>query len=118
MQQTDIGTMGGWAQDPTLLAMHKAVEQREAAKLPRNYLGASGIGASCERKLWYGLQGMPGEPIQWRGLYAIEDGHRTEDLVAERLRLIPGVELWTHKPDGSQFGFVDFGGRFRCHIDG
>jgi hypothetical protein len=31
---TDTGTMGGWEQDPTLLAMHKAVEQREAAQPP------------------------------------------------------------------------------------
>jgi hypothetical protein len=115
---TDIGTMGGWEQDLTLLAMHKAVEQREAAKPPRTYLGASSIGDSCDRKLWYGLQGTPREPIKWQGLYAIEDGHRTEDLVAERLRLVPGIELWTHKLDGSQFSFEDFGGRFKGHIDG
>ena len=110
--------MGGWEEDPTIAAMHRAVEQREAATPPRAYLGASGIGDDCERKLWYGVQGYPSEPIAWRGLYAIEDGHRTEDLVAERLRLIPGIELWTHKPDGSQYGFSDFGGRFRGHIDG
>jgi hypothetical protein len=118
MKMSDIGTMDGWGQDPTLLAMHKAVEQREAAKPPRNYLGASSIGDSCERKLWYGVQGTQREPIKWQGLYAIEDGHRTEDLIAERLRLVPGIELWTHREDGSQFGFEDFGERFRGHIDG
>lgn len=113
-----VGTMGGWSADPTIAAMHTAIEQREAATPPRAYLGASGIGDSCERKLWYGVQGYKREPIKWQGLYAIEDGHRTEDLIAARLRMVPGVELWTHRPDGSQYGFSDFGGRFRGHIDG
>jgi len=115
---TDTGTMGGWADDPTLLAMHKAIEQHEAAKPPRTYLGASAIGDSCERKLWYGLQGTPREPKRAQGIYAAEDGHRTEDLVAQRLRMIPGIELWTHKPDGKQYGFEDFGGQFKGHADG
>jgi hypothetical protein len=39
-------------------------------------------------------------------------------LIAERLRLVPGIELWAHQPDGSQYGFEDLGGRFRGHIDG
>src|SRR5215467_9909271 len=115
---TDTGTMGGWADDPTLLAMHKAIEQHEAAKPPRTYLGASAIGDSCERKLWYGLQGTPREPKRAQAIYAAEDGHRTEDLVAQRLRMIPGIELWTHKPDGKQYGFEDFGGQFKGHADG
>lgn len=115
---TDTGTMDGWEQDPTLLAMHRAVEQREAANPPRTYLGASSIGDSCERKLWYGLQGTSREPRRAQLIYAAEDGHKTEDLTAERLRLVSGIELWTHKPDGSQYGFEDFGGRFRGHIDG
>jgi PD-(D/E)XK nuclease superfamily len=34
------------------------------------------------------------------------------------LRLVPGIELWTHREDESQFGFEDFGGRFKGHIDG
>jgi hypothetical protein len=97
---TDTGTMDGWEQDPTLLAMHRAVEQREAANPPRTYLGASSIGDSCERKLWYGLQGTSREPRRAQLIYAAEDGHKTEDLTAERLRLVSGIELWTHKPEG------------------
>jgi len=47
-----------------------------------------------------------------------EDGHRTEELTAARLRLVPGIELWTHDENGQQFGFSIFNGEFQGHCDG
>jgi hypothetical protein len=106
-----------WA-DPTLEAMRRAIEEREAAIPPRNYLGASSLGAPCERQVWYQLQGAPCEPRKAGLICAAEDGHRTEALLAERLRLVPGVRLWTEGEGKKQFGFSDFDGRFKGHIDG
>lgn len=103
--------------DPTLEAMHKAVEALKAKEPPRNYLGASIVGDPCDRKIWYGYNHYPRKPIEYKGCYAIEDGHRSEDLIASRLRLVPGVEVHTHDENGDQYGFlIDkiIGG----HIDG
>lgn len=115
---TVVGNLESVYADPTLDAMHRAVEQREAAIPPRKYLGASGLGDPCERKVWYQMTGAPAAPIAYSGLYAIAEGHRTEDLVAERLRMVPGVQLWTVDESGNQFGFSDYDGRFKGHIDG
>ena len=104
--------------DPTLDAMRAACEERAAAEPRRRYVGASSIGDPCARKIWYGFHGYDAEPISSSGLFAIEDGHRSEELIASRLRLVPGIELWTHKDDGTQWGFEDFDGQYRGHIDG
>jgi len=102
--------------DPTLEEMHKQVAVRAASEPPRRYLGASSIGHSCERFVWYGIQGAPCEPMSAQGVYAVTDGHRTEDLIAERLRLVPGVTLETVDANGNQYGFED--GLFKGHCDG
>lgn len=111
--------------DPTLEAMRRAMEAESLKEKPRTYLGASSIGDSCARKLWYGLHGYPAKPIESTGLMAIQDGHRSEDLIAERLRLIPGIELWTHDENRKQFGFCEdverldgSKGEFKGHYDG
>lgn len=104
--------------DPTLQAIHRLIEERENAKPKRDYLGASIIGHSCERFIWYNLNHADkGDPITYKGLYAIEDGHRTEELLKERLRLVSGVELWDlDENQKDQIGFVD--GKFSGHVDG
>ena len=102
--------------DPTLEAMRRALEARAAAEPQRRYIGASGIGQECSRAIWYQINGYNPLPNRSSNVMAIEDGHRTEDLMAERLRLVPGIELWTHKPDGTQYGF-DWG-FLSGHYDG
>ncbi len=104
-------------EDPTIAAMRLAIEAKQETKR-RNYLGASLIGDPCPRKVWYDYNGYNKEPIPSQGLMAIEDGHRTEDLTAYRLRLVDGVDLVTHNADGSQVCFSDLGGKFKGHIDG
>lgn len=97
--------------DPTLKAMKRAVMNQPLQD--RNYVGASAIGDECARKIWYSLHRPP---RQSNNIYDIEDGHRTEALIASRLRMVDGIELWTEGDDGKQLGFSD--GDFKGHVDG
>ena len=95
------------------------MERRALDEPRRSYLGASQIGEECERKLWYSIQpGLPREAWNALTLRRFEDGHRVEDVMAARLRLVPGIELHTHDDNGEQFGFRDLDGKFRGHADG
>jgi len=104
--------------DPTLYAMRLACEEKAKSEPSRGYLGASIIGDPCARKIWYMYNGFPREPFKAGTLWNFEDGHRTEDLIAKRLRMVKGIELWTHDDNGKQFGFSMFKGRFAGHCDG
>lgn len=112
-------------EDPTLEAMKKAVEESyNGERKRRSYIGASAIGHECSRKIWFSINHdwleqhykIIYKPISFKNMAAIEDGHRTEDIVAGWLRKVPQVTLYTHKDDGSQFGF-DWG-FMRGHYDG
>ena len=103
--------------DPTLIAVDEALEKTQE-NLPRPYLGASGIGDTCERKLWAGFRWVRSRFIEAAGLRRINDGHRGELVVAEMLRMVEGVELSTEKAPGEQHSFADLGGHFRGNCDG
>ena len=113
-----MGNLDSVYTDPTLEAVHLAVEARAAAEPPRTYLGASSAGESCERKLYYRLHGAPSSPRKAKLIYAAEDGHASEAVMAARLRMVPGIELWTHDENGKQFEYTDFDGRHKGHPDG
>jgi hypothetical protein len=105
--------------DPTLDAVDRAIVERESKNLARPYLGASSIGRPCSRELWYQFRWVA--PILFDAIThkRFEDGYRDEDLMASRLRLVPGIELWTLDAyTGHQFGIIDHGGHFRGHLDG
>jgi hypothetical protein len=103
--------------DPTLEAVHRTVEARENSQPKRDYLGASVLGHACERFAWYGLNHPEkAEPISYKGLYAIADGHFTEKIIIDRLRLVDGIELWDRDENGNQIGFDEV--RFKGHVDG
>lgn len=104
--------------DPTLDAMKRAIQMAQFSNKPRDYLGASLIGNPCARQIWYEYNQYYKEPFEAETLMNFEDGHRTEDLTAQRLRMVPGVELWTHDADGKQYGFSIFEGKFKGHCDG
>jgi hypothetical protein len=108
--------------DPTLEAVRVAVQQSiEQDRSPRTYLGASEIGHECMRRLWYGFRWAtpPGAGIDAAAQWRFDDGYRCEDVLAQRLRLVPGVHLQTLDPStGRQFGISDLGGHFRGHLDG
>jgi len=105
--------------DPTLDAMDVAIGKKAKREKRRPYLGMSGIGQPCARQQWYGFHWVAEVTFEASTLKLFEDGHRTEDLYADRLRSVPGVTLIVADPvTGRQIGFEDFGGHFKGHMDG
>lgn len=97
-------------QDPTLQAIRFSLHGGEK----RDYLGASYVGHDCARRVWY-THNTP-QNFDSDTLLRFADGHRSEAAMAEMLRRVHGVELWTEDGQGNQFGFED--GNFKGHIDG
>ena len=105
--------------DPTLAAVDREMEARARRQPRRDYLGFSSIGHPCSRKLQYDLRATEQQSHDAATLKRFEDGHRGEALMASRLRMVPGIRLWTVDPEtAGQIGFSDFGGRFKGHADG
>lgn len=105
--------------DPTLDAADRALETRENGRPPRPYLGMSGLGRECRRQIWYEFRWSASVWFDAAALKRFADGHRVEDVQAERLRMVPGLTLWTVRPeDGRQFGCEDLGGHLKGHVDG
>lgn len=101
------------------LLQYALVVERDATP-PREYLGASRLGAACERQLQYEYTKAPvdhGKVFSGRLLRIFERGHRTEEMVIRWLRLA-GFNLKTEDAEGHQFGFSVAGGRLRGHVDG
>ena len=103
--------------DPTLAAV---AEQMVLDSPPdrRVYLGASVIGKSCWRQLWYDFRWVLESIHDAETLARFADGHASEEIVINRLKAVPGVRMWSEQEDGGQYGFEDLGGHFRGHLDG
>ncbi len=106
--------------DPTLDALKAEIvikNDAENAK-PRPYLGASGLGNECRRRVWLDFRWASVRKIEADSLMKINDGHRSEDVVAEHLRAVKGIELWTVDPENpeKQIGFLD--GHVGGNLDG
>lgn len=102
-------------------ALIDAGMQRARAKEEvRRYLGASRLGASCERALQYEYAQAPvdyGRDTQGRMLRIFKRGHVIEDCTVEWLREA-GFDLRTRDRNGDQFGFSAANGRLQGHVDG
>ncbi|MFC3119844.1 PD-(D/E)XK nuclease family protein [Jhaorihella thermophila] len=101
-------------------AVDAALEAERAATPPRDYLGASRLGQSCERALQFEFAHAPkdeGQEFSGRSLRIFAIGHALEDLAVKWLRAAR-LDLATRKRDGGQFGFAVAGGRIRGHVDG
>jgi hypothetical protein len=85
---------------------------------PRPYLGISQIGESCARKMWYRFRWVAQETFDALTLKRFEDGHRTEDLLAARLRAVPGIQLTTLQPNGQQWEVIGANPHIKGHLDG
>lgn len=97
-----------------------ALTGENALKEPRDYLGASRLGAECDRSLQFEFLNTPkddGREFDGKTLRVFAAGHVFEDLAIEWLRKA-GFEIYTQKSDGSQFGFSVAKGRIRGHVDG
>ena len=96
------------------------LQRMRASQSPREYLGASRLGVSCERALQYEFakaQVDPGRETDGRILRIFERGHVMEDCMVAWLRA-GGFDLRTRKANGEQFGFSAIDGRLQGHIDG
>lgn len=93
----------------------------ERATTPaRTYLGASRLGAPCDRALQFEFTDTSvddGAALSGRTLRIFEIGHVLEDAAIRWLRAA-GVDLVTRTKDGGQIGFSVAGGRVRGHVDG
>lgn len=106
--------------DPTLEAVDAAIEGQENAQPFRPYLGMSEDGRECARALFYGFRWCTRKGFDAATIKRFQDGHRAEAIMIERLRAVPGIQLWIEDPEhpGQQIGCVDLGGHFRGHLDG
>jgi hypothetical protein len=104
-------------------AVDAALEAEHVATPPRDYLGGSRLGHSCERALQFEFTATPkddGAGFSGQSLRIFAIGHALEELAIRWLRAA-GFDLYTRKsnrPDGGQFGFSVAGGRIRGHVDG
>lgn len=97
-----------------------ALVAEEAASPPRQYLGGSRLGVSCERALQFEYAGAPRDEsrgFDGKTLRIFAAGHLFEELAIRWLRAA-GFDLITQKRDGGQFSFSVAKGRVRGHVDG
>ncbi len=104
--------------DLNLIEAELALVKKQKLEAKRNYLGMSSIGDPCSRKLWYSYHDSLQENFDAATIMRFEDGHRSEDLMAQRLKDAEGILLITTNDDGKQFEVEDFDGKFKGHLDG
>lgn len=108
------------ADNQTLSEIDKALELQQQLERPRNYLGMSIIGHECWRKLFYDFRGVCKRKISASSIRAINDGFKQEDIMAERLRMLPYIELHTCDTNNptQQIAVEGLLSHFRGHLDG
>lgn len=106
--------------DPTLHAADRALEAQSAANPYRSQrLGMGQAAHECDRFLWYVFRWAFKEGFDAPTLKRFADGHLSEDIMAERLRLVPGIVLVTVDPEtGDQFTYLDCDGHAKGKCDG
>jgi len=87
------------------------------AEPSRPYLGASIIGHSCERYLWFNFRGCCKENFDGRMYRLFETGDMEEFRFCKDLREI-GCEVHEFDEEGNQFSVLALGGHFSGHMDG
>lgn len=102
---------------PTLQAIDRAMELHQDKKT-RSYLGMSGIGFPCARRIWLDFRKASIPFFEAVTLRKFDDGHRSEAIMADRLRMVTGVTLLTDDGHGNQIGAIDHFGHVRGHVDG
>lgn len=94
----------------------KALEENQEP--PRAYLGASILGQSCPRKLWYDFHWVTPPFVSGRLRRLYDRGHKEEERFCAFLRLV-GVKVHEIDPATErQFGFVGYKGHFAGSADG
>lgn len=83
----------------------------------RHHLGASKIGAVCNRELWYSFHWAYRGEVEPRMLRLWNRGHLEEGRMVAMLLMI-GVQVYQHDANGKQFRISDVDGHFGGSTDG
>ena len=101
---------------PTVAAIFAAYENSQDSGF-RDHLGASGIGAECERAIWYSWRWTTRARHTGRLLRLFQTGHMAEARFVADLRKI-GVTVMDVDPDsGRQWNMRDASGHFGGSMD-
>ena len=105
--------------DAIIRRIDNALQAKHAAQ-KRHYLGASGLGAACDRALQYEYWQTPvdtGKEHSGQTCRRFAAGHVFEQLAIQWLT-DAGFTLQTQQDNGEQYGFTSLDGRLQGHIDG
>lgn len=93
--------------DPVAAAIYAHYKSVSGAEKPRGYLGASSIGKSCSRALWYGFRLSKQASFDGRMYRLFQSGHLQEPRVVADLRAI-GCTVYDLDPStGKQWAFSE-----------
>lgn len=98
--------------NPVVSAMYEAASRHRDAQGIRKYLGMSGIGGACARKIWYGFRGYTPSVLDGRIQMIFSLGSAVEEEVLKWLRQAG------YRIDGQQDEFSALNGYFSGHCDG
>ncbi len=98
---------------PTVKQIYEHYVKSAAVMQPRKHLGASQIGHSCMRYLWYQFRWCAESKTSFDGrmLRLFETGNREEERLLKNLADI-GIDIQTRDKNGRQFHFVDADNKF------
>jgi len=105
------------APTPTVDAILAAYEEAQCDGF-REHLGASLIGKSCERALWYDFRWATLSRHSGRILRLFETGQREEERLVRNLRATGATVLEVDPATGRQFRVEAHGGHFGGSLDG
>lgn len=98
--------------DPVANGMYEAASRELHDEGQRRYLGMSGIGHPCARKIWYGFRQYTPQNMEGRFKMIFSLGNVVEQEVLKWLR-VAGYTV-----EGQQEEFVALNGLFAGHCDG
>jgi hypothetical protein len=106
-------------QDPTLDAVNAALEAEQKPYVSKN-IGFGEIGHECSRYLWYKINTDEPEIFSSSTLRIFNSGHSAEARMADELRKVKGITLYTNDPEreNKQYKFDFLGGRLTGRLDG
>jgi len=98
--------------------INRAYDLDNQDEKPRSYIGASGIGHSCEAMIGFSLRGFPNTPIDGQLRRIFRDGHRIENIVVADLKKANINVLEKDPMNNRQWAYHSYGGHAVGHADG
>ena len=105
---------------PVVSAIYAAIKKEKDSEPTRSYLGASIIGAKCERFLWYTFRDCCKEEFDGRMYRLFDHGNLEESRMVRDLRAV-GCEVHENMGEDcsfAQYAISAFGDHFSGHLDG